>query len=106
MVSIQDFKNCEIIIAKIVEALDHPNADKLYLLKIDTGKEVRQAVAGIRSSYTKEELAGRLVVFLNNLQPAVIRGEESQGMVLAVGDEKGIALLRPDRDVPLGGIVR
>ena len=106
MISIQDFKNCEMVIARILEVTEHPDADKLYLLKVDTGKETKQLVAGIRPSYPKEELVGRLIVVVNNLQPAVIRGQESQGMALAVTDEKGIVLLKPDRDVPLGSIVR
>ncbi|MCR4337342.1 MAG: hypothetical protein NUV91_06005 [Candidatus Omnitrophica bacterium] len=106
MVTLDDFKKLELIVAQIKEVKDHPNADRLYVLKIDTGKEEKQLIAGIRSSYTKEELVGRQVVIINNLEPAVIRGEESQGMVLAVGAENGIALLRPDRDVPLGNSVR
>jgi len=106
MISIQDFKNTEMVVAKIVSAEDHPNADRLYVLKITTGTVEKQLVAGIRASYTKEQLVGRLVIIVNNLEPAVIRGVESQGMVLAVGDEKGTALLAPDREVPLGSMVR
>jgi len=106
VVSIDDFKNFELIIAEIKEVNDHPNADKLYLLKVNTGNEEKQLVAGIRLSYKKEALIGRKIVMINNLEPAVIRGEESQGMLLAVGDEKGIAILGPDRDVPLGSLVR
>ena len=106
MISFGEFKKMELIIAEIKEVHEHPNADKLYLLKVDTGKEVKQLVAGIRQSYTKEELLGREIVVINNLEPAVIRGEESQGMLLAVGDAKGIALLGADRTVPLGSAVR
>lgn len=106
MVSLEDFKNFELIVAEIKEVNEHPNADKLYLLKINTGKEEKQLVAGIRTSYKKEALIGRRIIVINNLEPAVIRGEESQGMLLAVGDEKGVALLGPDRDVPLGNVVR
>jgi len=106
VVSIEDLKNFEIIIAEIKEVVEHPNADKLYLLKINTGKEEKQLVAGIRASYKKEALIGRRIVVINNLEPAVIRGEESQGMLLAVGDKKGVALLGPDRDVPLGSVIR
>ncbi|OGX24324.1 MAG: methionine--tRNA ligase subunit beta [Omnitrophica WOR_2 bacterium RIFCSPHIGHO2_01_FULL_48_9] len=106
MITIDDFKKVELIIAQIKEVKEHPNADRLYLLKIDTGKEEKQLVAGIRKSYTPEQLIGRRVVVVNNLQPAVIRGEESNGMVLAVTDDQGIAVLGVDRDMPLGSIVK
>lgn len=102
MISFEQFKNMELVVAEIKEAADHPNADKLYVLKIDTGSEEKQLVAGIRGSYTKEELVGKKIIVVNNLEPAVIRGEESKGMLLAVGDEKGVALLSIDRDVPVG----
>lgn len=106
MISLDDFKKVEMVVAKILSVEDHPNADRLYVVKIDTGTAVKQLVAGIKSSYTKEQLAGRLIIAINNLEPAVIRGVESQGMVLAVGDEKGMALLSLERDVPLGALVR
>jgi len=102
MLQFEDFKKMELITAKVIEAWEHPNADKLYVLKIDTGKEEKQLVAGIRGSYAKDDLTGRTIVVINNLEPAVIRGEESQGMLLAVGDEKGITLLTPDRDIAPG----
>ncbi len=106
MLKFEDFKKMELITAKIKEAQDHPNADKLYVLKIDTGKEEKQLVAGIRGSYAREDLPGRTIIVINNLEPAVIRGEESQGMLLAVGDENGVSLLTPDREVAPGSTVR
>jgi methionyl-tRNA synthetase len=63
-------------------------------------------VAGIRRSYTPEQLVGRRVVVVTNLQPAVIRGVESQGMILAASDDQGISVLAPDRDVALGSGVK
>ena len=106
MITFEEFKRVELIIAQIKEVRDHPNADRLYILKIDTGKEEKQIIAGIRQYYTKEELAGRKIVLVNNLQPTVIRGEESNGMLLAVSDEQGISLLGADRDVMVGSVVR
>ena len=106
MVSIQDFKNVEMVVAKILSVEDHPNADRLYVVKISVGATEKQLVAGIRASYLKEQLVGRLVIVVNNLEPAVIRGVESQGMILAVGDEKGVALLTPDREIAPGSVVR
>lgn len=106
MITIDEFRKAELIIAQIKDVKEHPNADRLYLLQVDTGKEEKQLVAGIRKSYTKEQLVGRRVVIVNNLEPAVIRGETSNGMVLAVSDENGISLLGADRDLPLGTIVK
>ena len=106
MITIDEFKKFEFLVAQIKEVAEHPNADRLYVLKVDTGKDVRQVVAGIRSRYTKEELIGRRVVLVANLQPAVIRGEESNGMVLAATDESGICLISPEREVALGSIVK
>ncbi|HQP09827.1 MAG TPA: methionine--tRNA ligase subunit beta [Candidatus Omnitrophota bacterium] len=106
MITIEDFKKIELIIAQVKEVKEHPNADRLYVLKVDTGSGERQLVAGIRSSYKPEDLIGRRVVLVANLEPAVIRGEESQGMVLAASDETGISVLMPDKDVALGSRVK
>lgn len=106
MVSFEEFKKMQLVIAKILEVKEHPNADKLYLVKIDTGTEERQLVAGIRQAYTPEQLIGRQIVVVINLEPAKIRGEESQGMLLAASDKDGISLLGPDRDMVLGSLVK
>jgi methionyl-tRNA synthetase len=106
MITIEDFKKVDLIVARIKEVKDHPNADKLYVVKVDTGQEERQLVAGIKMSYSKEALLNRNVIIISNIQPAVIRGEESQGMLLAVSDEQGIAILTPDRDIAPGLRVR
>lgn len=106
MPSIKDFQNFEIIVAQIKEVKDHPNADKLYVLKIDTGTEEKQIVAGIRGSYAKQALIGRKIVVINNLEPAVLRGEESHGMLLAASDENGISILEPDHNVKIGSKVK
>jgi methionine--tRNA ligase beta chain len=113
MPSIDDFKKFEFKVAQIKEVSDHPNADRLYVLKVVLGVNPegqtieRQLVAGIRGAYPdKEKLIGRRVILVANLDPAVIRGVESQGMVLAASDELGAALLSPDRDVALGSIVK
>jgi methionine--tRNA ligase beta chain len=106
MLTIEDFRKIELIVAQIKEVREHPNADKLYVIKVDTGKDERQVVAGIRLKYTKEELIGRRVALVSNLQPAVIRGEESNGMLLAASDADGVCLLKPDRDVALGSIIK
>ncbi len=107
MASIEDFMNIELVVAQIKEVLDHPDADRLYVLKVNLGEEEdRQVVAGIKKSYTPEQLIGKRVIVIKNLEPATIRGQESQGMVLAASDEEGIAVLTPDRDVALGSRVK
>lgn len=107
LVSIKDFAKLNLIVAQIKEVKEHPNADRLYVMKVDTGNDVRPLVAGIRAAYSIEELVGRKIVLIENLQPAVIRGEESHGMLLAVGDDKGTTLLKPSReDIALGSKVR
>jgi methionyl-tRNA synthetase len=106
MPTIDEFKNFQFVVAQIKEVKEHPNADRLFVIKVDTGTEVKQLVAGIRKSYAPEQLVGRRVVIVNNLEPAIIRGEESRGMILAASDENGISVLSPDRDVALGSIVK
>ena len=106
MVTIDDFKNFQIRIATIKEVDDHPDADKLYVLKVDFGDKQKQLVAGIKSSYTKEGLIGKQIAVIDNLEPAVIRGVESQGMLLAAQDETGIVILSPKRKVREGSKVK
>ena len=106
MVTIEEFKKLEIKIAVIKEVADHPNADRLYIITLDLGDKTKQVVAGIKSSYTKEELIGKQVVIVDNLTPAVLRGVESQGMILATSDAEGITLISPERKMQLGSVVK
>ena len=106
MATIQDFKKLEFKVGEIKEIKDHPNADKLYIIMVDLGDKTKQLVAGIKSSYQKEELLGKQVIVIDNLEPAVLRGVESQGMLLACEDEIGIAIIVPERNVRLGSIVK
>jgi methionyl-tRNA synthetase len=91
----EDFAKLDLRIARIVEARPHPNADKLLLLKIDVGTEQKQIVAGIRQFYASEDLVGRLIVVVNNLEPAMLRGESSEGMLLAASSDEKVVLLQP-----------
>jgi len=106
MVSIDDFKKLELKIAQVKEVNDHPNADRLYVIILDFGDRVKQVVAGIKGSYKKEDLLGKQVVVVDNLEPVVIRGVESQGMILATQDEQGIFVILPEKNVKLGSIVK
>ena len=107
MATIEDFRKIELKIAQIKEANDHPNADKLLVLLLDLGdSRAKQVVAGIKGSYTKESLLGKYVVVVDNLEPALLRGIESQGMILAGSDESGITIISPERPLKLGSIVK
>ena len=87
-------------VAKILSVEDHPDADKLYVIKVYLGLEQRQLVAGIKESYSKEELVGRNIVVVSNLKPAKLRGVESQGMLLAASDKEATRLLSVEKSSP------
>lgn len=106
MITIADFRKLELKVAAIKEVNDHPHADKLYIITIDLGDKTKQVVAGIKGSYKKEELLGKQVVVVDNLEPAVLRGVESQGMLLAASDETGIVIIIPEKKIKLGSVVK
>ena len=87
LITFDDFAKVHLRVAKVLEAIEHPKADKLLLLKVDLGSEQRQIVAGIRGYYQPQDLVGRNVVVVANLQPRMMRGFESQGMILAGSSE-------------------
>lgn len=105
-VTYDDFAKLDLRVAKVLSAREHPNANKLLLLQIQVGEVEKQIVAGIRGHYEPDSLVGRQIVILNNLEPAMIRGEESNGMLLAASDSAGVVLLRPDRDCEAGSGVK
>src|SRR5260370_41956340 len=95
-VTYETFAKLELRVAKVLEARPHPNADKLLLLQIDVGDEQKQIIAGIRQHYTPEQLVGKLIVVVNNLAPAMVRGEVSNSMLLAATSGDKDILLVPD----------
>ena len=108
-VSFADFQKLALRIGVIREAADHPNADRLLVLQVELGGEPperRQVVAGIKPHYAPADLVGRSVIVVTNLEPATIRGVESQGMVLAASQEPTLTLVVPDRPIPPGSIVK
>jgi len=106
MASIDDLKKLDIRIAKVLAAEDHPNAQKLLILKIDNGDRQKQIIAGIKNFYKKEELVGKYIVVIDNLEPVNLRGEYSEGMLLAAQDDEAISLLIPDRPIKEGSGVK
>jgi methionine--tRNA ligase beta chain len=106
MATFEEFKKLELKIATIKEVQDHPNADKLYVLIVDVGDKTKQIVAGIKNYYKKEDLLGRQIVVVDNLEPVILRGIESYGMLLASQDANGISVISPDRNVQNGSMVK
>jgi len=106
MATYEDFQKLDLRIAEVKGVREHPNADRLLLLDILIGEKERQIVAGIRASYSRDDLVGKKIVVIENLEPAVIRGEESHGMLLAASSEAGPVVLIPEKDVPSGSQVK
>jgi methionine--tRNA ligase beta chain len=106
MISFDDFKKLEIRIGKILSAERVQGTEKLLTLEIDLGKERRKLVAGIAENYTPDQILGKELPVLMNLEPKKIRGVESQGMILAIDVDGKPILLHPEREVPPGSIIR
>jgi tRNA-binding protein len=106
-IQFDDFAKVQMRVAKVLEAFEHPKADKLMVLKVDLGTEQRQICAGIRGHYTPDQLVGRNIVVVVNLAPRMMRGLESNGMLLAASnaDHTRVILLTPDADVEPGASV-
>lgn len=106
-VSIDTFEELDLRVGTVQRVSDHPNADNLYVLDVDLGElEPRQLVAGLKDDYTVDDLEGRQIVVIMNLEPAEIRGKRSEGMLLAADAERHVSILKPDRSVPNGTTVR
>lgn len=109
MISYEDFKKVEIKIGKIIGAEKIPDTDKLLLLKVDFAEDApRQIVSGIAPHFSDPmSLIGVKCAFAANLEPRIIRGYKSNGMILAVsGGESPFSLLKVNEDVKEGSIVK
>ncbi len=95
----------DVRVGQITDVQDHPNADKLYVIQVNLGDETRTLVAGMKANYAKEQMKGKRVAVLCNLEPAKLRGVQSNGMVLAAEDEHDVGLLISPEDAPLGAQV-
>ncbi|OJW05730.1 MAG: methionine--tRNA ligase subunit beta [Planctomycetales bacterium 71-10] len=95
-ITYDDFAKIELRVAKVLEARPHPNADKLLLLQVDVGDEQKQIVAGVKAHYAPEALVGKSIIIVNNLAPAMLRGETSNGMLLAATSGEKVILLTVD----------
>lgn len=103
----EDFAKVQLRVAKVLEAYEHPKADKLLVLKVDLGTEQRQICAGIRGQYEPAQLVGRNIVVVANLAPRMMRGLESNGMLLAASNPEHtrVILLTPEADIEPGSVV-
>ncbi|MFQ6090066.1 MAG: methionine--tRNA ligase subunit beta [Candidatus Bipolaricaulia bacterium] len=104
-IAIEQFKELDLRVATVVAAEPVPGTDKLLKIEADLGEEKSQLVAGIAEQYRSTELLGRHIVVVSNLQPAVIRGTESQGMLLAAVWGEDLSLVTVDKEAPNGARV-
>jgi methionyl-tRNA synthetase len=105
-ISIDDFFKVELRVATVIAAEPLKNADKLLKLQLDLGTEQRQVVSGIAKFYTPEQMVGRKVICVTNLKPVKLRGEWSQGMILAASHGDQLTLATIAEDLPNGAIVK
>lgn len=105
LIGIEDFAKVELRTAKVIEAEKVEGADKLLKLQLEVGTEKRQIVSGIAQWYAPETLAGKTIVIVANLKPAVIRGVESKGMLLAAKTGGELRLVTVDGELPTGAQV-
>ncbi len=103
----EEFKKVDLRVGLIASVEDHPNANKLYVLKVDLGEgEARQLVAGLRPYYPdKAKLLGKRIIVVANLAPALLRGIESRGMLLAAQEGDRVIILTTDEPMAPGSKV-
>ena len=106
MITMQDFTKVEMRVGKVLSVEDHPNADKLVVMRADVGEAApRTLVAGLKPYYANEELQDKLVVVVTNLEPVRLRGVDSNGMVLAAQDGDKVVVLTLEKPVAPGSPV-
>ncbi len=105
-ITIEEFRRVVLRVGRVLEAADHPNANRLLVLKVDIGDgEVRQIVAGIKQWYAPFQLVGKSVLIVANLQPAALRGVQSQGMMLAATSGGEVIVCTTDKEAVPGSPV-
>ncbi len=105
-ITIDDFLKIDLRVGEILECKKHPKADRLLVSKIDLGYETRQIVSGVAEYYKPEELVGKRVIVVANLKPVTLRGELSEGMVLAASFEKDLTITTILKNLPNGSKVK
>ncbi len=107
VVTYDDFAKLDLRVATIVQAEPHPNADKLIVMQVDLGTEKRQIIAGLRQYYDPAAMVGKQIIVVANLAPRMMRGMESNGMLLAASspDHSRVIVLTPEKDIEPGAVV-
>lgn len=110
IVDFKDWQKIDLRVGKIIDVEDIEGADKLYKLVVDIGLEFGEKIvcAGIKKHYSKKELKNKKIILFVNLAPRMMRGIESQGMILAAvnSDESKVILISPEKDIEVGSWVR
>lgn len=106
MINFDEFKKVELRVAKVVEAERVEGSEKLIKLQVDLGSEKRQIVAGIGKFYEPENLIGKEIAIVANLEPRKLMGLESHGMILCASDENTLAFLAPEKSVNPGSEIK
>jgi len=108
LINFTDFTKIDLRVATVVSCILHPNADKLLVLQVDIGTERRQICAGLRGHYEPDSLVGRQIIVVANLEPRAMRGEISQGMLLAATDAVTgkVIVMAPSESVTPGSVVK
>lgn len=106
MITIDDFKTCELRVARVLTAERVQGSEKLLRLHVGLGEEERQIIAGIGKAYEPDSLIGRQIIIVANLEPRMLMGLESQGMLLAANSPEGPVLLQPEKEVPAGSSIQ
>ena len=102
MVRFDEFKKLDLKIGEVLTVEPVPNADKLYSLQVDIGGKQIQLVAGLRGIYSEDDIKGKKIVVVTNLDPVTIRGIKSEGMLLAAVDGKEVSVLTVDKPIKVG----
>ncbi len=105
IIGIEDFSRVQLKVARVLSAERIPKADKLLKLRVEIGEETRQIIAGIAKHYSPESLIGKAIIVVTNLKPVKLRGEESQGMLLAATSDDELSLITIDKDIPSGASI-
>jgi len=113
MINIDEFSKIELRIAKVLEAERVEGSEKLIKMNLDVGDkdeageaQTRQVLAGIGKTYEPTTLIGKQIVIVANLEPRMLMGLESHGMIVAGSDGEGIAIVSPDRELPSGTLLK
>ncbi len=102
MITYEDFAKLDLRIAKVLEVERVEGSEKLLKIQVEVGDEKRQIIAGIGKAYDPEALIGKSIVIIANLEPRMLMGIESNGMLLAAGDVDNLSILTIEKDIPSG----